>query len=206
MFKIKETPLKTFDEIIAPLNREDLVDIRNTSHKEALDRLCDELMNHTWTIKFRIEAHYNLRNLNWNFKINNTKKALGRCVTRTRNGSYILKEIQLSKHFLKGIRTFSDVRQVILHEFGHAIEIEYRGTTDHGHYWKQICKDIGYEGERTTIIDDSKLEFKYSCYCPVCKKTTGGFNRRPKRTYYHTSCQTNPKGGWDKPLEIIQNY
>jgi hypothetical protein len=196
------TPKKP-QEIIAPYDLNETVNVtKNKDHGGKIAELFYALMDHTWEIDGK---PFNLSQRGWYAEFSKTKKALGRCIINRNEG---IKKIELSKYFHEGAVSFNEIKNTILHEIAHAIDYEIRNTTDHSWRWKRICKQIGHNGERTTAIDSMKLNFKYDTICPVCNEVVGGFNRKPKRDYYHKECQPNPNDydTWNAPLKLKQNY
>ena len=78
----------------------------------------------------------------WRFEYGNAK-ALAGCAGIL-NGKKI---IRLSKFYALHQPNITALRNTILHEIAHALDIEKRGYTNHDKTWKKIAKSIGCDGK-----------------------------------------------------------
>jgi predicted SprT family Zn-dependent metalloprotease len=82
----------------------------------------------------------------WTFGFDHARTRAGLC-------NYRLKRITVSRH-LAGRYEDDEIHQVLLHEVAHALAGPRAG---HGPAWKQVARDLGYEGKRLhggAIADD----------------------------------------------------
>lgn len=134
--------------------------------------------------------YFGLIEKGWTFDFNNAKRSYG----RTTYGSK--KEISLSKINVKKM-SYKDVKDTILHEIAHAIDVEERGTSDHSHKWKVVAERIGADPRAThTKIENSKDDYKYILEC-TCGKWYG-IHRKSSYSQYKCSC--------GKKLKVIQQW
>ena len=77
---------------------------------------------------------------------------------------YMNKRIQLSTKYTKlNLKFFHIVKDIILHEIAHAIQVERQGILTHNAEWKNICIDIGAKPEsRFSIYDITCPSKKYA--------------------------------------------
>lgn len=87
------------------------------------------------------ELIYNYLGESWSFGFDRAVRRAGLC-------NYQKKLITVSRHFAAHASQ-EDVQQIVLHEIAHALAGPKAG---HGQLWKQIAKQIGYVGGRTTNI------------------------------------------------------
>ena len=133
----------------------------------------------------------------WSFSWNNRKAALGVCDYRHR-------QIELSRPLTAAVTSQNIFINTILHEIAHALAGPF---ADHGPRWKQWAIAVGARPVRCAIegsIDRSKVQYKYTHYCPTCAKT-GGHSRKWKRPHACGDCCTN---GFDTRHQLVetQNY
>ena len=136
-------------------------------------KLVNSLMYTTWTVDGK---SFKLSKLGWSFKgFDRSVRRLGVCTWGTSK-----KSIGLSKIMTEN-RSKEEVEQTIRHEIGHAIDVEIRGTSSHDWRWKSIASQVGYTGERTTIVSaESKINaYKYVVFCEE-HGVIGGYMRMPK--------------------------
>ena len=143
---------------------------------------------------------YNLLDLGWTPGYCNTRKAIGRC-RYSKSGK--TKRIEISKHYLaiEG-QNNATMRDTVLHEIAHAIDVEIRGKSDHSHHWKRVARQVGADPTRTTdqIVQPTG---KYTLRCPTCEKTKQMY-RQPSTKKSCSSCsggRYNP----DHMMEVWDN-
>jgi len=104
----------------------------------------------------------------WRFEYSNAK-ALAGCAGIL-NGKKI---IRLSKFYALHQPNINALRNTILHEIAHALDIEKRGYTNHDKTWKAIAKSVGCDGKAKKTEPDLKISRKELCKwiatCPNCK-------------------------------------
>jgi len=137
-------------------------------------------------------------------------RVLGRvCYVYDHYDEIVPTKIEFSKQFLE-TTTDEDVREVILHETAHYI-VAMRTGEKHGHddLFRSICKEIGTSfnkceaGDLHRTVSDDKL-YKYTIYCPNCKKIVGGKHRKCRvineiEYYACNECKQHD-------LQVIQNW
>ena len=108
-------------------------------------------------------------------------KSLGRVVHLNYDGYIVPEKIEFSKNFIEN-GTDKDIREVILHEAGHyVVAMRTHQIHNHDDVFKATCIELGtlnYQPHFESM--ETKLEYKYNIYCPVCKKNIGGYNRMCK--------------------------
>jgi predicted SprT family Zn-dependent metalloprotease len=74
------------------------------------------------------------------------------------------------------------LKKTVIHEIAHAIDIEIRGYSNHDDHWKNVAKQIGHTGERTSKVSNEITEktYKWLAVCPE-HGILGGFIRKPTR-------------------------
>ena len=107
-----------------------------------------------------IKKHLGGGENNWTFKFDNARKRFGCC--KWGGGLYT---ISLSKH-LTSLNDESQVRDTILHEIAHALDVNDRGYSNHDANWRQIALSIGCNGERCysskeVVQPESKYTVKF---------------------------------------------
>ena len=108
-------------------------------------------------------------------------KSLGRVVHMNYDGYIVPEKIEFSKSFVES-GTDKDIHEVILHEAGHYV-VAMRTHRNHKHddVFKAACLELGTTNYLPHFEDmETKLEYKYNVYCPVCKKNIAGYNRMCK--------------------------
>ena len=112
----------------------------------------------------------------WIFKFDNAKKRFGQC--KWGSGEYV---ISLSRHLtlLNGV---DQVRDTILHEIAHALDVNDRGYSNHDANWRQIALRIGCNGERCYSSKEVvQPESKYTVKCTNCNNEFKAM-RKPRRS------------------------
>ena len=140
----------------------------------------------------------------WKFKFDNAKVRFGRCSWGSKG-----KWVSISKH-LTSLNDLAQVKDTILHEIAHALDVEERGFSNHDANWTRIAKSIGCNGERCYSSKEVKQpKAKYTVKCNNCKKEQPK-HRKPRRTSSACgACCNKYNGGQytDKfKLVYIQNY
>jgi predicted SprT family Zn-dependent metalloprotease len=151
-----------------------------------------------------IKKHLGNAEHRWVFKFDNARKRFGQC--KWGRGQYI---ISLSKHLtlLNGI---DQIRDTILHEIAHALDVEDRGYSNHDANWRQIALRIGCNGERCYSSKEVvQPESKYTVKCTNCENEFKAM-RKPRRSSNACGkCCKKYNGGQYTPkfnLVYIQNY
>lgn len=79
----------------------------------------------------------------WKLKpIYGGRRFLGSCSWKKRKGIFYKKNIELNMNLLK-LCSDEIIRNTILHEIAHALDVEDRGFSNHDQAWKIICIKIG---------------------------------------------------------------
>jgi predicted SprT family Zn-dependent metalloprotease len=140
----------------------------------------------------------------WVFEFDNAKKRFGMCKWGRRG--YI---ISLSRH-LTLLNNEKEVRDTILHEIAHALDVNERGYSNHDANWRRIALSIGCDGERCyDSTEVAQPPSKYKVVCDNCGRETESM-RKPKR--YSKACgrccKAHNGGKYDEKykLRYIQNY
>jgi predicted SprT family Zn-dependent metalloprotease len=139
----------------------------------------------------------------WAFGFDRARTRLGSCqyIRNVLTGATRDHKITLTR-YIASAPTWQ-IRDTILHEIAHAIDVERRGTSDHGPTWKAICREIGADPSRTA---DCEIEApaKWTLRCTKC-----GHERKVARL--SRAAQTgrrwfNHGEGCGGKREVIQNY
>ncbi len=97
------------------------------------------------------------------------------------------------------------VRNVILHEIGHALAPKGAG---HGPVWRRIAREIGATDNRCYSVDDglplTMPEPKYKAVCPKCSKEH--YKNRLVRRYFACSVCCNKYNGGKYSIEFLLTY
>ena len=177
--------------------------------------MIDEMMSKDFIYK---GTSYNMLDLGWEFVWIDTKNAFGRCSRRmkvnriTGERTIIFKRIQLSTWLVNNSKaTYADWVDTMLHEIAHAIDIEIRNKTDHSEKWKSVARAIGCNAERTTDVEISSKNTKYTIVCARGHETAGHkFSRAIERGGRAcTKCCKEFNGGkfsYDYLVTQTQNY
>jgi predicted SprT family Zn-dependent metalloprotease len=129
-------------------------------------------------------GQHNLFNCGWEFKFDNAKRRFGYC-------SYRPRFISLSRP-LTEINCTDEVRDTILHEIAHALDVTRHGSSSHGVRWKRICVEVGARPIRCgKSINPDAIKSPYKFVCKPCNKEFPRF-RKPKRTtgYRCNTCKS----------------
>lgn len=149
----------------------------------------------------------------WTFKWNRRRTAFGVCKWKPLGGQLFCKYVELSEVLLK-VTTDKEAEGTLRHEIAHALDVEERGTTDHGPNWQKWAIKVGAEPvrcrkrEREDVIrEQNKKASRYllTCIagheypsfrkvtrqyiCLICYKKDGGKKDDPK---YHLKQVPNP--------------
>ena len=147
------------------------------------EKTVKKLMKQDWYINGTI---YNINKLGWSFKgFDRSTRRLGVCY-----GGVTKRQIGLSKKMTE-LRTIEEVEQTIRHEIGHAIDFIIRGHSAHDYKWKNIARQCGYTGERTTKVSSNVQlsAYKYVAFCET-HGVIGGFTRKVKDNKICRLCST----------------
>lgn len=126
-----------------------------------------------------IELHLSDVKYDWKFEFSNAKRIFGVCAYGHKYGKPYHR-IKLSK-ILTSLNSEEKVKDTILHEIAHALDVEERGYSNHDTNWNRIARSIGCDGERCyNSMEINQPKSKYSLMCMSCKKETS-VHRRPKR-------------------------
>jgi predicted SprT family Zn-dependent metalloprotease len=151
-----------------------------------------------------IEKHLSDAKFDWQFEFNNAKRTFGQCVYGKKYGRPF-HMIKLSKP-LVALNDEEQVRDTILHEIAHALDVEQRGYSSHDYKWVSIARSIGCNGNRCYNVNDvEQPKSKYSLICNSCKPAY----RKPKRKKACGVCcrkYNNSKYSEDYLLNLKQNY
>ena len=154
-----------------------------------------------------IEKHLSDAKFDWQFEFNNAKKTFGQCVYGKKYGRPFHR-IKLSKP-LVALNDEEQVRDTILHEIAHALDVEQRGYSSHDYKWVSIARSIGCNGNRCYNVNDvEQPKSKYSLICNSCKREAPAY-RKPKRKKACGVCcrkHNNGKYSEDYVLNLKQNY
>ena len=87
-------------------------------------------------------------------------------------------KITISKHYLKQ-GTDQEIKETIIHEFAHMVDLYQRGYSDHGQKFKELCKSFGIDGKATK--ETSFEMFVYHIKCSKCNKIVDRLYRLSKK-------------------------
>lgn len=162
-------------------------------HIEDFDKYYEEQMRRTFHVDGK---DYNLTELGWKKTYGRTKRALGRCRYSSTNGkpNGRIKSIEVSRAFLEMEgQNMDTMRDTVLHEIAHAIDVEQRGTSAHDSRWKAIARQVGADPTRTTDRVES-VPGRYTLTCPKCGASTQ-MHRRPTKNRACGKCCNKHAGG-----------
>jgi hypothetical protein len=145
---------------------------------------------------------FNMERLGWSLSYNTNKSRLGVCKTRN-------KQIELSMYFLKAnLEACNEMRDTILHEIAHAIDVEIRGYSDHSENWKRIARAVGADDSRTANVDMTGAVSKYTATCPNCKRENPMHRKTRGNSACGKCCKKYNYGRYstDYIFTIRQNY
>ena len=151
-----------------------------------------------------VKKHLGNAKNSWVFKFDNARKRFGMC--QWGGGKYV---VSLSKH-LTLLNDEPQVRDTILHEIAHALDVEDRGYSNHDANWRQIALSIGCNGERCYSSKEVvQPQMKYTVKCNNCGNESKAM-RQPRRSSNACGkCCRKYNGGEYTPkfkLVYIQNY
>lgn len=92
----------------------------------------------------------------WSFRFDHAKTRFGQCDHRN-------KTITISR-YLASSAADDDVHQVLLHEVAHAIAGPRAG---HGPRWREVARDLGYDGGRTHNAPAATEHARWRGVCPA---------------------------------------
>lgn len=122
--------------------------------------------------------------------------------------AYTCTLVEFSKQLLE-TATDESIRDVILHEAAHLIVTERTGERhNHDAMFKEVCAEIGASANGATTTVERTVEkaalYKYSVYCPTCKKIVGNYSRMcpTLRNIDDCFCSRCKQGN----LEVTQNW
>tara|TARA_R110001592_G_scaffold241737_1_gene502205 strand:- start:32 stop:535 length:504 start_codon:yes stop_codon:yes gene_type:complete len=154
-----------------------------------------------------MDKHLSNGKFDWGFAFNNAKRTFGQCAYGRKYGRpYHM--IMLSKPMVV-LNSEEQVRETILHEIAHALDVEKRGYSSHDYKWNAIARSIGCTGERcydSNLVEQPKS--KYSLICNSCKREVPAY-RKPKRKKACGVCcrkYNNGKYSEDYVMNLNQNY
>lgn len=131
--------------------------------------------------------YHGLPERGWRFELDNAKRRLGVCRTRSRI-------ISISKPSLL-LNSEDEVLDTILHEIAHALA---PSGAHHGWQWKMMARSIGAKPERCGGSDVIQVPTDWTGQCADCFKTINRVRRptdRMMRTGFHTRCKHKANGG-----------
>jgi predicted SprT family Zn-dependent metalloprotease len=140
----------------------------------------------------------------WDFIFDNRRRAFGGCQYlkgRKKSGT-----IRLSKYLLPTLSE-DQVKDTILHEIAHALDVMDRGTSDHSYQWQRWAIKVGANpsgGKKPTFEENAKPS-KYTATCP------NGHTHAVHRKWsprIRRSCETCYPSDFNPEFEykLIQNY
>lgn len=145
----------------------------------------------------------------WEFKWSTAKSFIGQCRWNrvSRDG-----QIKISKTFVKGGLPKEEILDTIKHEVAHALDVERRGTSDHGPKWKRCCRETGANPNRTCDLPSHVKQYlnniaKWVRYCPNCDNKRY-LHRKPTATRACGNCCRKHNGGkfsYDYVLKVKRN-
>lgn len=151
-----------------------------------------------------IRKHLGKSKNKWFFMFDNARRSFGQC--KWGIGGY---RITLSRH-LTLINDETKVRNTILHEIAHALDIDDRGYSNHDANWRQIALSIGCDGERCFSSKDVNIPTtKYTLKCENCGYETGKMKKSTTKTTACGKCCREHNGGkFTEKFKLIykQNY
>jgi predicted SprT family Zn-dependent metalloprotease len=137
--------------------------------KKEFQAYYDMAMTNTWRVDGK---DYNLDLLGWEWGYGRTRKIIGRCRVRKKAKSreIISKRIEISTPYLNVPgQNMAEMKDTVLHEIAHAIDVERRGTSDHSATWKHIARAVGADPTRTSdIVKSVPGRYKLTCPDPDC--------------------------------------
>lgn len=163
--------------------------------------LANDLLNTTFDVNGRT---IKLSVLGWKFEFNSRRRAMGLCSKRR-------KTIYISLWLLKqNLNKSAEFENTLRHELAHAIDMEFRGTSDHSYKWKSIARQVLCSGERCFKSENIKIteETKYTLICDNCGREAKK-HRKPKRKIAcGKCCEEHANGKYDErfAFKVITNY
>lgn len=159
-------------------------------------------MNRTFVVD---GEKFNLVQLGWEYGYCKTRRAIGRC--RYSYADRSVRQVQISEYYLAmKDQNNETMKDCVLHEIAHAIDVERRGTTDHSAEWKYIARAVGADDTRTT---DQIVQPKgrYTLHCKNCGNTSEKYRRPTRKSACGKCCKKHAGGRYDDRFEmtIIDN-
>lgn len=106
-------------------------------------------------------------------------RALGRCNISNVGDDTMDACLELSQRFVEQA-PFEEIRQVLLHEAAHFIEVLWLGCkTGHDGIFRAICEYLGCEGDTSYI--HTTMHMKYEAVCPRCGTLCYSASRKTKK-------------------------
>ena len=175
---------------------------------EKAEKLAHELM----------EEHIGHGCYPWKFKWDNAKRRFGRCkspfIREGMESHWRLNGdgrfwISLSKP-LTELNSEAEVRDTILHEIAHALDVEERGTSNHDKNWKRIAISIGCNGDRCYGDEVTMPPKKWTVTCPSddCDYTYGAIRRPSNVPACSRCCKKHNNGKYSREfiLKLHKNF
>ena len=162
---------------------------------QELKNLVNELLNVEWDIRTN-KGDMKISLKDWDFRFNNTKRAIGRTNKK-------LRVIELSTKFWEVNQDKArDWEDTIRHEIAHAIDIEIRGGSRHDSIWRniaiQVCAD-----PRATTSKFTAPRRKYTLICPKCGHSVQ-LERKSYREYACPyCCKKYNNNKWSEEYKMI---
>lgn len=128
-------------------------------------------------LALRLMDEHGLIDLNWEFQWSNARSQLGNCSWKHEGMGFdgrplFTKQIiRISKPYVVMGLPDHLIRDTILHEIAHALDVEERGTSDHGFRWKRMASLVGADPTRTCAVPPAihkqlRSTAKWIRYCP----------------------------------------
>lgn len=143
----------------------------------------------------------------WGFKFSNAKKVFGVCLYSKEDAKEKIHIIKLSKP-LSLLNGEDKVKDTILHEIAHALDVDDRGFTNHDWRWTKIAKSIGSNGMRCYDETVEQPPAKYTAECSTCEKIHERHRKPKKGNACGACCTKHNKGKYstDYILNYFQNF
>ena len=179
----------------------------NSTTVKEITELANELLATTWTLqvyRFKDEESFNLKDLGWTFRFENTRRSAGRCSPRS-------KEIRLSMYlFQQNHSNAVKWEDTLRHELAHALDYCLRNKSNHDNHWKAVARAILSNGERcysSSDIQDNNSRYTLSCPDEECDYTRPSHKKRKVGARSHPCCSPcyNNTGKYVKLVQT-QNY
>lgn len=148
----------------------------------------------------KVLVKWGLAENGWTFKFNSNKSSVGLCRShRRRNGRYVVaKTVELSEWWMmKQGLSEEQIKDTVLHEVAHALDIEDRGTSDHSWRWKEWAVKVGANPRRTCdVFPKESTKYRWYLVCSHCNEKYG-YHRKPKdKKRACSKCCNKHNGGY----------